>query len=265
MAQYNWDTCSDEVRAQVNYVIEHFQKILGDDLIGIYLHGSLAMSCFNPIRSDIDILVVTASSITNTQYRDMGQVLLDISGKLSPIEISTIAQEYLASWEHPCPFDFHYSEDWHEKMSQELADKTWQKWTAPQGKDGDLAGHITIANHCGVTLFGKALQDVLPDVPIEDYRKSILSDYHWLIENNLIHKVYGILNMCRIWQHLETGAVSSKDEGAVWALEHLPKEYHALIRGMLETYRNDTPIPNNEGATAAFVAFIDHKLRALGA
>jgi streptomycin 3"-adenylyltransferase len=150
-------------------------------------------------------------------------------------------------------------------MNNILAEETWQIWTAPQGKDGDLAGHITIANHRGVTLFGKALQETLPQVPIEDYRESILSDYYWLLENNLANQVYGILNMCRIWQHLETGAVSSKDEGAVWALEYLPAEYHALVRGMLESYRNDAEMPDNEAAISSFSVFIEQKLKELGA
>ncbi len=34
------------------------QKILGDNLIGIYLHGSAVMGCYNKQKSDIDLLVV---------------------------------------------------------------------------------------------------------------------------------------------------------------------------------------------------------------
>lgn len=265
MAQYNWDTCPDDVRKQVDTVIKQFNSILDGGLMGAYLHGSLATGCFNPTRSDIDILVVTEKQVTNTQYRDIAKVMLEISSKPCPFELSTMAEDYLKVWEHPCPFDFHYSKDWREKMTNMLAEKTWQEWTAPRGKDGDLAGHITIANHRGVTLYGKPLHETLPEVPIEHYRASILSDYYWLIENNLANQVYGILNMCRIWQHLENGAVSSKDEGAVWALEHLPEEHHAVVRGMLETYRNDTPMPDGEEAIAAFTNFIEQKLKDLGA
>lgn len=265
MTQYNWNTCPDDVRAPVDTVIEDFNAILEGSLIGAYLHGSLATGCFNPTRSDIDILMVTESQLSNTQYRDMAKVMLDVSEHPYPFELSTMADGYLKVWEHPCPYDFHYSKDWRERMTKMLEDETWQSWTAPQNKDGDLAGHITIANHRGVTLFGKALHEALPDVPMEHYRASILSDYYWLIENNLGNQVYGILNMCRIWQHLENGAVSSKDEGAVWALEHLPEEHHPLVRGMLETYRNDSPMPDDEQAIKSFMDFIEQKLKELGA
>ena len=38
--------------------VEQSRDILGDNLSGIYLHGSAAMGCFNEEKSDIDLLVV---------------------------------------------------------------------------------------------------------------------------------------------------------------------------------------------------------------
>lgn len=38
--------------------VEQSRSILGDNLAGIYLHGSAAMGCFNALRSDVDLLVV---------------------------------------------------------------------------------------------------------------------------------------------------------------------------------------------------------------
>ena len=37
------------------------QDILGNELTGIYLHGSAALGCFNPFKSDIDLIVVVNS------------------------------------------------------------------------------------------------------------------------------------------------------------------------------------------------------------
>jgi len=37
--------------------VERNKEILEDSLVGIYLHGSAAMGCFNPAKSDIDLLV----------------------------------------------------------------------------------------------------------------------------------------------------------------------------------------------------------------
>ncbi|MDD6156298.1 MAG: nucleotidyltransferase domain-containing protein [Lachnospiraceae bacterium] len=40
------------------------RKILGDNLTGVYLHGSAAMGCFNPEESDIDLLVVVKDALS---------------------------------------------------------------------------------------------------------------------------------------------------------------------------------------------------------
>ena len=39
------------------------KHILGDNLTGIYLHGSAVMGCFNDKKSDIDLLVVVKNDI----------------------------------------------------------------------------------------------------------------------------------------------------------------------------------------------------------
>lgn len=41
-----------------------FVEELSENLVGIYLHGSLAMGCFNPSRSDVDLVVVKESLLT---------------------------------------------------------------------------------------------------------------------------------------------------------------------------------------------------------
>ena len=46
---------------------ESFADIIGDGLRSVILHGSLATGDFYPGRSDIDILVVIANSLTQTQ------------------------------------------------------------------------------------------------------------------------------------------------------------------------------------------------------
>lgn len=44
-------------------IVNIFTSQLQDNLIGIYLHGSLVMGCFNPQSSDIDFLVIVKSKL----------------------------------------------------------------------------------------------------------------------------------------------------------------------------------------------------------
>lgn len=48
-----------------NVFTEQSQKILGDYLVGIYLHGSAVMGCFHEAGSDIDLLVVVNAVISD--------------------------------------------------------------------------------------------------------------------------------------------------------------------------------------------------------
>ncbi|HJW82735.1 MAG TPA: hypothetical protein VJ754_00380, partial [Anaerolineae bacterium] len=46
------------MRAQVDDLLAGLHTILGENLVGVYLHGSLALGCFNPAQSGVDLLVV---------------------------------------------------------------------------------------------------------------------------------------------------------------------------------------------------------------
>ena len=61
--QISYPTPYPEVNVVLNVLIPDVQAILGDQFIGMYLHGSLAYGDFNPQTSDIDFLIVTADNL----------------------------------------------------------------------------------------------------------------------------------------------------------------------------------------------------------
>ena len=55
----------------IDSFVEQSKEILKENLVGIYLHGSLAMGCFNPQKSDIDLIIVVnepLSDIVKKEY-----------------------------------------------------------------------------------------------------------------------------------------------------------------------------------------------------
>lgn len=38
-------------------IVEQSRQIFGEELIGVYLHGSMAMGCFHADKSDIDLIL----------------------------------------------------------------------------------------------------------------------------------------------------------------------------------------------------------------
>lgn len=265
MAQYGWHDCPAAVRAQLDALVRDLVARLDENLIGVYLHGSLALGCFNPARSDLDILVVTHTALPATAQRDLAHMLLGASGQPYPIEISVLNQADLVPWQYPTPFDFHYSEGWREQTSADLASGAWRAWNAKRRTDPDLGGHVMVIGHRGVCLYGAPIATVFPPVPPADYLDSVLSDVlsaEFGIYGREAPAAYIVLNACRTLAYLRTEEVLSKDEGGVWALAALPGTLHPLIQAALHAYRTGDDAPLVQFDLAPFAAAIAPELEA---
>ncbi len=252
MNQYGWNNCPAEVQQQIEHLCEGFRLRLAENLVGVYLHGSLATGCFNPLRSDIDLLVITHDRIAIETKRSLARFLLDASLNPSPIEISFLRCDDLHPWRHPTPFDFHYSEDWRDKFERESSDNSWKEWNATERFDDDLAAHIMVLNHRGVCLYGQPISKVFPSVPKQDFVQAILDDVlspKFGLGAVLQYPVYVVLNSCRTLAFLQTERVLSKEEGGRWALENLPAEFNQTIADALDEYhhnRNESNLPKEQ-------------------
>jgi predicted nucleotidyltransferase len=264
MAQYGWHTCPPPVRERVEELAGAFRRTLGDNLVGIYLHGSLAMACFNPERSDIDLLVVTREAMDLEAKRTIGESLLRLSGDPWPIEISFLRQGDLDPWRYPTPFDLHYGEDWREKYTAELGGDGWRLWNDAVPTDPDLAAHCTVMRERGICLHGAPIAEIFPPVPHADYVAALLYDVGTAPEWITANPVYGILNLCRVLWYLQEGRVASKDEGGSWAVENLPEELREPARQALAIYRSEIEEgPFDGAALARFVAELDRRIKTL--
>ena len=261
MSQYAWTTCPEAVRAQINSLLNAFKQYLGDNLVGVYLHGSLAMGSFNPARSDLDLLVVTRHGMSVETKRDMAHYLLTCSLSPSSIEISFLIEQDIHPLQHPLPFDLHYSEDWRERYMQELTDGTWRSWNDEKRRDPDLAAHITVTRARGICLDGKPILEVFPPVPPAFYVASIVGDFHDALAERQHMPVYFTLNACRVLAYVREGYIYSKDEGGVWGLQTLPPELHGVVGQALDMYggnRADTPF--EEAALTEFAHYMEQNI-----
>jgi streptomycin 3"-adenylyltransferase len=227
------------VREQLDQLVSRLSGNLADQLVGIYLHGSLATGCFNPNQSDLDLLVITTERMPLIVKRQMIEYLLERSQQPQPIEISFLAQGQLLPWRYPTPFDLHYSETWRDAYTRDLASGAWQEWDAEERRDPDLAAHITILNRRGICLAGAPIAAIFPAVPGEDYRASIMADIDeslgWIAAN----PIYTVLNCCRTYAYIREGHVFSKAEGGEWALQALPADFRDTVTTALAAYRSD--------------------------
>lgn len=240
MSQYCWKSSPDDIRIQVIGFVTVLQKVLENNLTGVYLHGSLALGCFNPDRSDIDLLVVTGQGMTLDTKRAIAGEILNRSLCPAPIEISFLPKTYLSPWRYPTPYDLHYSEDWRKLFEKDLSSEEWEKWNDDIGTDKDLAAHITVTLERGICLFGECINEVFVPVPTEHYVDSIITDFEWGAERIGKYPESFVLNACRVYAFLAEGAVLSKDEGAEWGLRTFEEDLQKIISLALRKYRGDT-------------------------
>ena len=234
--QCAWKNCPARVRRQVLGFAAELSKTLGPNLVGIYLHGSLAMGCFNPNASDIDLIIVTRRRV-GTRKRKLAALALAVSSKPFPIEVTSFSGKDLKPWRYPTPFNFHFSEDWRKAYESGSAFRR-------MGAEGrDPAANITEARSRGLALLGAPVGIALPPVPAEDFVDSIASDVLWALRKLDRDRsrpkrmsTYLTLNACRVLAYLETGRILSKAEGGDWALKSVPTKFRSTIRQELNAY-----------------------------
>ncbi|WP_257348728.1 aminoglycoside adenylyltransferase domain-containing protein [Pseudalkalibacillus decolorationis] len=235
---FDWGSCPLSIRSFVNDIVKDLEGMLAEDMVGVYLHGSLAIGGFNPKSSDIDLLAVTSSPLSKDSKHQLAQHFLEISKHPYPIEISILSIDQLRNWNHPSPFEFHYSEFWRDCLESDF-EVVNDQLNSQDKKDPDLAAHLTITRERGICLHGKPIKEVLPSVPRADYIDSIMEDYQDCLESIEQKPIYSILNILRVYWFVKEGVISSKEETGTWGLNYLPKEFHRTIRKALEGYRSE--------------------------
>lgn len=261
MALFGWPSCPAAARAQVEDLAGALTRLIGEQLAGIYLHGSLALGSFNPQHSDLDLLVVSGARLPPAAKRQIVAFLLASSGRPHPIEISFLARDQLLPWRYPPPFDLHYSEAWRARYTADLASGAWQSWGGAEARDPDLAAHITVLNARGICLAGQPIAALFPGVPADDYRAALAADIAEGLDAIADNPVYAILNCCRTYAYLRDRQVRSKDEGGRWALDALPAALRGTVAGALAAYRADYDGPQfDPRELSEFAAYMRREL-----
>ncbi|HEX2907608.1 MAG TPA: aminoglycoside adenylyltransferase domain-containing protein [Phototrophicaceae bacterium] len=241
MAQYTWANCPDKIRSQVEGFAAAVRACLGDNFVGAYLHGSLALGGFNPERSDLDLLFVVRAPLPAAVQRDLAQLALHWSNRPRPLEFSVVWADAIQPWQYPPPYEFHFSESWRERLEHDISSGDWQTWPQDGSRlDPDLAAHFTVIRQRGVCLAGPPVETVIPEVPRADFVASIMADFNWALERINENPVYAVLNCCRVYCYLLEEQVLSKAEGASWALGCLPQALHPVVQQAWDVYRGDS-------------------------
>jgi hypothetical protein len=219
-----------DINAVLHLLLISVQATLGDHFMGMYLHGSLASGDFDPQRSDIDFVVVTAGALPDVLIPALAALharLLD-SGLswATKLEGTYFPQQVLRRY---APSDALYPSVNEARF-----------YMGGHGSDWVIQSHI-LREH-GIVLAGPAPRSWIDPVAPDDLRqamRALLREW-WapmLHDTGRLrsaeYQAYAILTMCRALYTLETGAVVSKPVAARWAQAALGARRAALIERAL--------------------------------
>jgi len=238
-------------------IVAFHRSRLGQNLVGIYLHGSRATGDRSP-RSDLDYLLVVKHPLILGDKRKLVADLRELS-KRAPahgIEMSVITRATLRRFRHPAPFEFHFSPYWLERYDRGEVDLEERR------TDADLASHVVYTRERGRVLYGEAIGSVFPPIARRYHVEATLNDASWILENPAEQPLYTVLNLCRALAVANGGMTPSKLEAAGWALEILPEALPPLVREARRRYQaGATGDGLNERELAAFTGYAEDALR----
>jgi predicted nucleotidyltransferase len=224
-------------QAPIDALVAGLQEIFGDDLIGVYLHGSAALGCYGP-HSDVDVVAAISRDSSTDEQRRLADLCLAVSRPTWDdshclLELDVVVAPDVRPWRYPPPIDFHFSESFREGFERGEP-KPWRV-----AESADLAASLTVLHAAGVVLTGARVQEVFPPVPLPDYRAAIVSDLPWCLERRDDRRLYVVLGLPRIWAGLTTETVHSKATAAEWALPRLTSELRPVLEHGLAAYRGE--------------------------
>ena len=232
-----------DVNVVLDVLLSSVRDVLGDCFVGLYLYGSLASGDFDPLRSDIDFVVVTIAELPTEMIAAVEAMHLRLAAsgmKWAPkVEGTYIPQNALRRYDPdaaPCPC---------------VNERRF--YLARHGSDWVIQRSI-LREH-GVVVAGPALTPMIDPVSRDDLRcgvrgvlhgwwTSLLHDPTWLRDGE--YQAYAVLTMCRALYTLQHGVIASKPFSARWALVALEGQWTSLIEWALTWQPSDQSVRLNE-------------------
>jgi hypothetical protein len=228
-----------QVSALLEALVARLPIILGKNLVGIYVYGSLTLRAFNPKRSDVDCIVVTERDLSDAQFRKLGAWLAaapESNPWAARLQISLLIKN--------------------EVLSMNSKASLYQFGQLKRsGSDGNPIIWMNVLKS-GLVLLGPPPDSFVPEITREMLLQALKREVGYLRDEIIekpdsewrdvpSYRVYAVLSLCRILYSFRKGTIVSKPRAATWAMKDLPHEWHELIRQALETHaaRRSAEIP----------------------
>src|SRR5512145_2175514 len=221
-----------DVNEIVNTLFTRVQAILGDQLIGMYLEGSLANGGFDE-NSDIDVIVVTASAVSEETFSMLQEMHQQIATLDSPwaiqFEVSYIPQRALRR--------FDPADNLHPNLERGTGEKL-----KLMHHESDWTIHRHILRERGIIITGPDPRTLIDRVSPDDLRRGIVEVLPFWFDpifsnpseiRKRGYQSFFVLSLCRMLYTLKYGEIIPKQAAAEWAKDNLDAGWQTLIERAL--------------------------------
>lgn len=195
------------VLSYLESVCAALQRLAGDRMRAVYLHGSAALGGWMPGRSDVDVLFVVADDTGPHVVGALARALLD-TADMCPgrgLESSVVTVHQIALPRPPWPFLAHVATGPGEPQGGLI------KLGSELPGDTDLLMHYAVCRAAGWRVRGPAPGELIGPISRQAILGYLADELHWGLEHAL--EAYAVLNACRAAVYLTDGTIVSKIDG----------------------------------------------------
>jgi len=240
-------------------MIRDIPAILLENLVGIYLWGSLTYGAFDEACSDVDCIAVTTRNLDDREFAALDTWFSDAARRnpwVKRLDMRfVIENEFLDKASRCCGFYHHTGR------------------LVRHGSDGNPIIWMNIGQS-GVTLWGKDAKLIAPSISDQCLNDALLLELEYLKEDlrsnagdrwdkAFVHNAYAVLTACRILYSAVHRNLASKDEAADWATERIPMQFRTVIaaakENRLKNHGSTTPVMEQDAGR--FVEFVTGEVR----
>jgi predicted nucleotidyltransferase len=224
----------------VDALLDGVREALGDNFVGLYLSGSLALGGFDPETSDVDVLVVTGRPASDAEFAALKALHEGL-----PAEGNEFSLDYDVYYVDRETIRRFAEGQRHVKVG------TGEPFSWRQNRPNWALERWTVRER-GVTVAGPDPKTLIDPVSPGDLRSAASAELrarlqHWTDgswpREELAHlgtQAFEIETVSRAMFTVESGEVSSKRTAVDWALASLPERWGELIEWSQAHTRDST-------------------------
>ena len=220
-----------ELREVLNTFVDAIQAELAENLVGVYLVGSLASGDFD-LDSDVDFLVVTNTELTEKNRISLQEIQVKIQAMdcypAKHLEGSYISIADLNDWGSVGEKKLDYFDNGSTTLEESIHDNQWHvRW---------------ILRERGITLFGPKPETILQAIPLDKLSNEIKATMLLVMKlfeeeidrplsffNSRFGQAFAVLTYCRMLHTLHTRTVQSKKACVTWARQFVEPRWVKII------------------------------------